>query len=157
MKIVIISGIITVALGLIVITVGWLQGIKRIKKDKTFLPADGEIIGFSERTAKIKYNFFFTVAKATEYSPIFRYRTEDGKTIESACLPFTLKISPSYKEYEMYYKTGERTEIKYDPNCPETHFYKPRTGQFIREACYKTFFGLLLIGLGTLMLMCLMV
>lgn len=136
--------------GIAIAVFGCIRCRNNIKRDSAWLPADGEIIGFADRTVKVKYRFVITVAKTMEYSPIIRYRTESGETVESACLPYTLKLSPSYKEYEKLYHSGERIAIKYDPEHPEMHFYKSRTGQYIREAFYKIFAGLIILGIGIL-------
>lgn len=146
--VILVFGIVVTLSGLILSFSGIVSCIKKIKRDKQFIHAEGEVIGYNVRKAKIKYNFLITIASANEYSPVIRFTTETGKTIESADLPFTLKIAPIFKEYDQYYTTGERISIKYDPDDPQRIFYKPRTAQFIREAIYKILAGALISFIG---------
>lgn len=134
--------------GILVAVFGCIQSRKKIKSDLCYIQTDGEIIGFNERVSKIKYNFIITLVKCKEYTPIIRYTTEKGQVIESADLPYTLKISPDYKEYYEYYRSGEKISIKYNPESPEKYFYKSRNWQYISEAFYKIIIGLLLSGIG---------
>ncbi|MDE5946621.1 MAG: DUF3592 domain-containing protein [Oscillospiraceae bacterium] len=135
-------------LGIFIAVYGCIQSRKKIKGDLRYIQTDGEIIGFDERISKIKYKSIITVVKCKEYTPIIRYTTEKGQVIESADLPYTLKISPDYKEYYEYYRSGERITIKYNPEFPEKYFYKSRKFQYIREAFYKIIIGFLISGIG---------
>lgn len=131
---------------------GCIQCQKKINKDKNFISVDAEIIGFNERTAKIKYNLFLTIYKTKEYSPIFRYKTINGETIESTEAPFILKISPIYKDYDYLYKTGEKTEISYNPDSPQEFIFKSRKNQHIRSAIYKIIVAFIIGALGALII-----
>lgn len=145
---ILVFGIVVTLSGLILSFSGIVGCVKKIRRDKQFIPAEGEIIRYNVRKVKVKYNFLITIASANEYSPVIRFTTETGDTVESDDLPFTLKMSPIFKEYDQYYNTGERISIKYDPEDPQRIFYKPRKAQFIREAIYKILAGALISFIG---------
>lgn len=145
---ILVFGIAVTLSGLILSFSGIVSCVRKIRRDRQFLPAEGEVISYNVRKAKVKYNFFITIASVNEYSPVIRFTTETGETVESADLPFTLKISPVFKEYDQCYNTGERISIKYDPEDPQRIFYKPRKAQFIREAIYKILAGALISFIG---------
>ena len=43
-------------------------------------------------------------------------------------------------------------EIKYSPEAPRLHYYKPRKGFFVREAVYKAVAGAVIIAMGAFMI-----
>ncbi len=146
----IVTAVIIIVFGLALIFFGIVQSRRRIDNDGSFITAEGEITGFKKRLSICTIHHIPIFAH--EYSPIIRYTTAEGEGIESCCLPYSLKISKTYKEYKHLLDTHTPIEIKYSPVSPQLHYYNSRKGFFIREAVYKFAVGALVISLGAFMI-----
>lgn len=146
MYILIISGIVSALLGLALIIAGIRQCRKRISKDAGFIPAEGYVTGFESRLASVSVNFIpFIVTK--EYAPVVKYMTQNGEWILSA-LPYTLKISPEYRDYKKSYEDGTPLTVNYNPESPTDCRYGSKKAFRVREFIYKFIVGALLLLIG---------
>lgn len=145
MYILLISGIISAVLGILLIFAGTAQCKKRISAEDGFIPTEAEIVHIDYRIAVQTIHWIPIIAK--EYRPIIRYIANNGKWVTSE-LPYTLAISPEYRDYKASFKNGTPLVVRYDPNQPEKCFYGSRRSFRIREVVYKIIVGALLIFIG---------
>ena len=146
MYLLIISGIVSALLGVLLIIIGVLQCRKRISFDDSFASAEGYVTGFESRLASASVNFI-PVIVTREYAPYVKYMTDKGEWITSM-LPFTLKISPVYRDYKRSFEHGTALDVHYNPENPTDCRYGSKRAFRIREVIYKFIVAvpLLLIG-----------
>lgn len=146
MYILIISGIVSALLGLALIIAGIRQCRKRISKDAGFIPAEGYVTGFESRLASASVDFI-PVIVTKEYAPYVKYMTEKGEWITSM-LPFTLKISPEYRDFKKSYEDGAPLNVHYNPENPTDCRYGSKKAFRVREFIYKFIVGAILLLIG---------
>lgn len=150
MNIVIITGIILTVAGVIVAAVGIKCSYERQEADEQYITAEGTIVRFERRWSFIRLKFI-PIFVYREYAPAVRYRTAEGEEAE-ALLPYTIKISRNYREYNRIHTSASPIEIKYSPEDPADIYYGSRRSFRIREAVYKLIVAILLAGAGILMI-----
>ncbi len=149
MNIMTVSGGVTVLLGIILAVIGCIQGKKRIVRENTFIPAEGEIVRLDSRSS-VKFVKGVPIV-VNEYNPVIRYRTENGDDITSEAFAWALKVGEC-RELAMMYETKTPLTIRYDPLNPKDFVYNSKKGFFVREVIYKFIFAAVLIGLGVFMI-----
>lgn len=145
MYLLLISGIISALLGLALIIVGIRQCRKRISKEDGFISAEAEVVHMDYRLSVVSFDWLPIAAK--EYRPIIRYLTDGGQWVQSE-LPYTLKISPEYRDYKKSHENGAPLTVRYDPEHPEKCYYGSKRGFRIREVIYKFIAAVPLILIG---------
>lgn len=150
MNILSISGAVVVLIGALVAFFGVVSGKKRIDSEENYIAADAEIIRMDSRFSVVLLQWIPIIAK--EYRPVIRYRTAEGRDIESTSMPFSMKASDECRELFRMYETKTPITIHYDPEAPSEFYYKKRTGFRIREVIYKFLTAAVLIALGAFMI-----
>lgn len=145
MYLLLIAGSISALLGVLLIIIGILQCRKRISHEDGFISAEAEVTHIAHRKSYQSVGWIPITAK--EYSPILRYITDGGEWVQSA-LPYTLAISPEYRDYKRALENGSPLVIRYDPAKPESCYYGSKRAFRVREFIYKFIVAapLLLIG-----------
>ncbi len=149
MNIMTVSGGITALLGIILAVVGFIQGKRRIEREKRFIETDGEIVRLDSRTS-VKFVKGLPIV-ANEYRPVVSYITENGEEIISEAFAWTLKFGEC-RELAMAYETKTPLTVRYDPLNPKYYVYNSKKFFFVREVMYKFIFAAVLIGLGAFMI-----
>ncbi len=146
MNIITISGIISVLLGIILGFIAVRQCRSRIGNEENFISAEAEIIRMDSRKSIVLINWIPIIAK--EYRPVICYRTENGESITSAQMPFSLKASAECAELYRMYECRTPITIRYNPHKPSEYCYNSKKAFHIRETVYKFVVSAILIGGG---------
>lgn len=123
MNILTVSGGVTVLLGIILAVIGCIQGKKRILRENTFIPAEGEIVRLDSRTS-VKFVKGLPVV-VNEYKPVIRYMTENGEEITSEVFAWALKFGECRQLAKMY-ETRTPLTVRYDPLEPNYFVYNSK-------------------------------
>ena len=135
MYLLLVSGIVSALIGILLIIAGILQCRKRISYDDSFTHTEGYVTGFESRLASVSVDFI-PVIVTREYAPYVKYMTDKGEWITSM-LPFTLKLSPVYRDYKRSFEHGTALDVHYNPENPTDCRYGSKRSFRIRETVYK--------------------
>ncbi len=134
MYLLLISGIVSALLGMLLIITGVLQCRKRISYEDEFISAEAEVKHIQHRTRIQSIKGAPLISR--EHSPVICFRAEGGTEV-IVQLPWTLAISPEYKEYKRALENGTYLTVKYDPQNPAQCHYGSKKSFRVREAVYK--------------------
>ena len=149
MYMLLIAGILAILGGIALIAAGIVQCRKRMADDDAFLPADAEVILMDKKLRVHLVNFIPVFA--FEFRPVLSYRTDGGNEVRTT-LPFSLPVSPEYRDYKYAFDNRTPLPVKYDPADPEYCVYGSKRAFRIREAFYKFLVGGIIIFIGVMLI-----